>query len=194
MQYIRADRLHFDPRPQISRIFVEGFYPWISRFSKDKDKLTEIFTHVFLLENFYLAVENETVTSMTACTKGVAPIKFDRRIFVKILGFFRGNFMYFVLNRYMVRNGYPFPLGRDTGSVEFVATAPDFRGRGIAGGLITFVMEETPYEEYILEVADTNSAAMHLYEKLGFKEIKRVKAPRRSGVNFFIYMRRQANA
>jgi ribosomal protein S18 acetylase RimI-like enzyme len=75
------------------------------------------------------------------------------------------------------------------GSIEFVATSPDFRRQGAGFALLSYIMEETPYETYVLEVADTNTNAIGLYEKLGFREMKRIKAPRGSGVNFFIYMR-----
>jgi len=191
MAFICAEQLDFDPRPQLSYVFVEGFYDWVKHFCKDKNKLVKVFAHIFTLKYFYVALEGERITAMTACTQGFAPISLQRDVFTKELGFIRGNFTYFILKRHMVRNSYPFSLGRTTGTIEFVATSPDYRGKGIAGGLITFVMEANPYSAYVLEVADTNVGAVHLYEKLGFKEIRRNKAPKRSGVNFFIYMRKE---
>jgi len=85
-------------------------------------------TIAHILEYFYAACEEENIAAMTGCTQGFAPIALERKIFVRHLGFFRGN---------------------------------------------------------------NNTAAVHLYEKLGFKEIKRVKAPKGSGVNFFLYMRKE---
>ena len=190
MQHIRSDKLTFDPRPQLSRIFVEGFYTWIKNFHTDKDKLTAAFIHVFDLTHFYVTLDGENIAGMVACTQGYAPIALDRHVFAKELGFFRGNFAYYMLKRHMVRNAYPFSLGSQTGSIEFVATSPDYRNRGIARGLITHTMQVNPYNSYVLEVADTNESAVSVYTKLGFKEIKRVKAPRNSGVNFFLYMRK----
>ncbi|MCL2224367.1 MAG: GNAT family N-acetyltransferase [Defluviitaleaceae bacterium] len=190
MTFTRTDKLTFNIRGQLSRVFVEGFYDWIKHFCKDKDKLTQAFEHVFTLEYFYVALQGETVAAMAACTQGFSPIKLERREFVKALGFIRGNIAYFMLRRHMVRNSYPFAMSKTTGSVEFVATAPKFRNQGLGYELLSFIMEENPYDAYILEVADTNKNAVRLYEKLGFAEIKRVQAPKRSGVNFFIYMRR----
>jgi len=189
MKFIRTDKLTFDPREQLSRVFVEGFYEWLKPFSKDKDKLTAVFAHVFKLENFYAAVDGEKITAMAACTQGYSPIKLNRKEFVRVLGFVRGNISHFILKRHMIRNAYPFNLSKKTGSIEFVATAPDFRKQGLGFKLLSFIMEETPYDAYILEVADINTNAVCLYEKLGFKEMKRMKAVKRSGVNFFIYMR-----
>ena len=193
MTHTRADKVIHDIKPELSRVFVEGFYTWIRHFHKDKDKLVEAFTHIFDLKYFYVAIEDGEVAGMVACTQGYAPISLQRKKFTDVLGFFRGNFAYFMLKRHMVRNAYPFNLSRTTGSIEFVATAPQHRNKGIAHDLILYVMKENPYDSYVLEVADTNAGAVHLYEKLGFKEIKRMKAPnpKRSGVNNFLYMRRE---
>jgi ribosomal protein S18 acetylase RimI-like enzyme len=128
---------------------------------------------------------------MAACTQGFSPITLQRREFVRVLGFFRGNVTHFMLRRHMIRNEYPFKKRKKTGSIEFVATAPDFRNQGLGFGLLTYIMEENPYDAYVLEVADTNEHAVKLYDKLGFKEIKRMPAPKKSGVNFFVYKRKE---
>ena len=192
--FTRSDKLPFDPRPQLSRVFVEGFYDWIKYFHKDKYKLINAFIHVFDLQYFYVLVDEsggeKTIAGMVACTQGYAPIALDRKIFARELGFFRGNFAHFMLKRHMVRNAYPFSLGAKTGSIEFVATSPDYRGQGIARDLITYAMKQHDYDSYVLEVADNNKAAVSVYTNLGFKEIKRVKGPRNSGVDFFLYMRK----
>ena len=52
--------------------------------------------------------------------------------------------------------------------------------------MIRHILEDTPYEAYLIEeVADTNIPAMKLYSKLGFEEYKRrqipMKGQRRSG-------------
>ena len=189
--FLSAKDVGCELHPQMSRVFVEGFYDWIKHFCKDKQKLTDAFTHVFDMKYFYVAMDGEKVAAMVACTQGNSPITLDRKVFTKQLGLIRGNFAYYMLNRHMVRNSYPFALSRTTGSIEFVATAPEYRNRGIAGGLITHAMSSSPYDSHILEVADTNKGAVHLYSKLGFKEIKRVPAPnpKRTGVDFFLYMR-----
>ncbi|MCL2373342.1 MAG: GNAT family N-acetyltransferase [Defluviitaleaceae bacterium] len=195
MTNIRANKVSFDIKPELSRVFVGGFYTWLRHFHKDKDKLVEAFQHIFDLQYFYVALDGGEVAAMVACTQGYAPIALQRREFTGVLGFLRGNIAYHMLKRHMVRNAYPFKLGRSTGSIEFVATAPEHRNKGIAHDLILYVMGQNPYDSYVLEVADTNAGAVHLYQKLGFREIKRVKAPnpKRSGVNNFLYMRRDMN-
>ena len=45
------------------------------------------------------------------------------------------------------------------------------------------------YNEYILEVVDANTSAIRLYEKLGYVEFARKPAPKKSGFNYFVYMK-----
>ena len=193
MEYIKADTLPFDPRPALSRIFVEGFYPWIKHFSRDREQLVAAFTHTFNLRYFYVAMENDEIVAMTACTDGSAPVFLDRKIFIHTMGLLRGYYTYYVLGRYIRYSGYPFTLTSTTGSIEYVATLEAYRGRGVAWGLLSHIMTVESYNAYVLEVADTNATAIRLYERLGFREIDRQKAPRKhnGGINYFLYMRRE---
>jgi len=190
MNYARANNLDFDPRPQLSRIFVEGFYIWLKSVNKDKAKLTRLFTHMFDLSLFYVAYENGQIAAMAACTGGLSPVKLDRKQFTQVLGWLRGIISYVILKRHMMNNNPPFTLSPETGLIEFVATAPEYVRKGYCRALLSYVMDSQPFDAYMLEVAENNFGAMALYEKLGFKEIKRVSAPKRSGVGAYVYMRR----
>lgn len=191
MEYLKASELSFDPRPQMSRIFVEGFYTHgLKHFSKDKAKLAKALAHIFDLNSFYVAVENEEIMALIGCTaKKPPPIKLDKKILTQELGFIRGRFAYWGLNKFMVNHKYPFELSPRTGSIEFVATASEHRGKGVAFGLLSHVMEISPYPEYVLEVIDNNTTAIRLYEKLGYSEFMRTPAPKGSGFKHFIYMK-----
>lgn len=191
MEFIKADKLPFDPRPQMGEIFTEGFYQWLKYFSKDKGKLSRALTHIFKPEYFFAAVENGEIMAITACTdRKTPPIKLDKKELCQNLGFIGGRITFVLLNKYLVNNPYPFELSPQTGSIEFVATAPKYRGKGAAYGLISHIMETFPYDVYVLEVADNNTAAVRLYEKLGFVTFKQVKAHKRGGFDYFLYMRR----
>jgi ribosomal protein S18 acetylase RimI-like enzyme len=50
------------------------------------------------------------------------------------------------------------------GLIEFVATSDRYRGQGVATTIINHIINTTPYKEYALEVADTNTNAVKLYE------------------------------
>jgi len=192
MEYLKAGSLHFDPRPQMSRIFAEGFYEHgFKHFSKDKDKLARATEHIFLLDSFYVAVDSgETIMAIVGCTdKKPPPIKLDRKILQRELGFSRGGLAFWGINKFSVNHEYPFEMPPQTGSIEFVATAPEHMGKGVAFGLLSHVMEAEPFSDYVLEVIDTNTPAIRLYEKLGFKEFMKTPSPKRSGFNNFVYMR-----
>ena len=192
MEIIKASQLDFDPKPQMSRIFVEGFYTWIRHISKDREKLIEVFAHMFDLQRFFVAVKDRQVAAIAACTGGVSPVSLCREVFAKVLGPVRGNISYWRLRRHMMHNSLPFTISPKTGVIEFVATAPEYRNQGIGHALISYMIENLPHDSYMLEVADTNTTAKRLYERLGFKELKRVAASKRSGAGAFVYMRYSA--
>jgi len=195
MRFVKAAELPFDASSQVSGIFVDGFYDQgIKHFSKDKGKLARALAHMFLLDRFYVAVEGQEVLAIVGVThKKPPPIKLDKGVLVKELGFLRGRIAYWGLNRFTYNHTYPFDMGEEAASIEYVATAEAHRGKGIAFGLLNHVMESLAYGEYILEVVDTNPSAIRLYEKLGFTEFTRTPSPlpaKRTGFNYFIYMKR----
>ena len=190
MEYIRADQLPFDPRPQMSMIFADGFYMWLRFFSKDKAKLARAFAHIFDLSHFYVAIQDGEVAALVSSTAGnISQIKLDKKTLYRELGCIRGHIAYAALTKNLVNHVYPFELPPQTGTIEFVATAPAFRGKGVAQGLIAHVMENMPYAEYMLEVADNNDTALRLYEKLGFIAFMRTSAPIGSGFKHYVYMK-----
>jgi ribosomal protein S18 acetylase RimI-like enzyme len=195
MEFVKADQLNFNPRPRMSRIFTEGFYQWLHYFSTDKEQLAQAFEHIFDLSRFFTAVHNNEIAAISACTDGkTPPVQLEKKILRRTLGLIRGSIAYTMLKKHLVEHSYPFELSPRTGSIEFVAAAPEYRGQGAAHGLIAHIMNVMPCTEYVLEVADTNTAAVRLYEKLGFREFKRVQNPaaKNSGFNFFVYMKTEA--
>jgi len=195
VKFIKASEAAFDPRPQMGKIFAEGFYDHgLKYFAKDKTKLARAMAHIFDLESFYLAVEGEAILALIGCTnKKPPPIAMDKAVLVRELGFLAGRVTYRMLNKHLVNHTYPFELMPGTGSIEFVATAAQHRGKGAAHDLLAHVMEISPYNEYVLEVMDVNTPAIRLYEKLGYAEFTRTPAPKFSGFAHFVYMKKKMN-
>ncbi|WP_318249200.1 hypothetical protein [Lederbergia galactosidilytica] len=70
---VKADKVvDIDLRKQMSKIFAEGFSQWLDYFSKDKYKIARAFAHMFVLDQFYVAIANDKVAGMAACTDGKA--------------------------------------------------------------------------------------------------------------------------
>lgn len=62
----------------------------------------------------------------------------------------------------------------DEADITNVCTAPEARGKGVATGMMTALMEEGRSRgvvEFFLEVRESNTPARGLYTKLGFEEI-----------------------
>ncbi|MCG7345484.1 GNAT family N-acetyltransferase [Sporosarcina sp. ACRSL] len=190
---VKADKVDFDVRKQMSEIFSEGFSQWLVFFSKDKNKIAKAFAHMFVLNQFYVAIVNNKIAGMTACTDGVdRSVRLNKKELRKHLGFFKGSMAWIFLKKEFEAPFEEFPP--NTGSIEFVGTALEFRGQGAASQIIKHIIENTPYSDYIIEeVADTNTSAMNLYNKLGFEEYKRKPvseiSAKKIGINNFLSLK-----
>lgn len=177
---------------KICEIFMEGFRQHFTYFSKDTNKLIRAFEHSFNLDVFYVAIINGEAAGITACTNGIeGSVIFNRKELVRHLGFYKGNIAYFAMKKAF---GEPsVKIGEGIASVEFVATASKYRGQGVATAIMKYLLALPQYKEYVLsEVADNNTNALRLYEKLGYKEFTRKKLKkmetRVSGIHYYISM------
>lgn len=192
IHYINAAKLDFDPRPQMSMLYVEGFMQFFKMLLLDKKIIAKAFSHAFNLQNFYVAVENNEVVAMAGCTNGESPARFDKEICCKELGSFRGWIVYKMFTKFIVNHKFPFDFSPDMGRIDLVATAPAFRGKGIMHNLLNHIIEDAPYEEFVLDVLADNPKAISLYKSLGFEALHTVKMPFlvRLIIKDFIYMKR----
>ncbi|WP_068775027.1 GNAT family N-acetyltransferase [Paenibacillus sp. FJAT-26967] len=190
---VRADQAEFDVRQGMSTIFAEGFTQWLGFFSQDPEKIAAAFAHMFVLDQFYVALYQGQVVGMVACTDGISlSVKLDKKELRKHFGFYKGTIAGIFLKKEF-ETAFVQPLN-GAGSIEFVGTAADFRGQGVASQLILHILNHTPYEAYLIEeVADTNIPAMKLYLKLGFEEYKRrqipIKQAKKIGINYSVSLR-----
>lgn len=192
MEIIKLSECGVARRKDASRIFVDGFYTWLKVFSKDKNKLILAMEHIFNSQLFYVSVINDEIAAIAACCDNSSQsVALDKSQFVKYLGSLRGSLAYKMLNREFIAKQCPFDVTDEMATIEFVATSQKYRGKGCATELIKFITDNQPYSAYALEVADTNTIALSLYEKLGFKEFMRVKEKhsKRAGLEHYIYMR-----
>lgn len=188
-----TDLTETDVRKQMGEIFAEGFTQWLGYFSKDKYVIAKAFNHMFILDQFYVAIANGEIAGIAACTDGKSPsVRLDKKELRKHLGFLKGSLASIFLKKDFEATYDDFPP--NTGSIEFVGTAPKFRGQGVASQIIQHIIENTPYDRYVIEeVADTNIPAMRLYKKLGFEEYKRKPMPKKvakkNGINSLVSLK-----
>ncbi|MDR1894847.1 MAG: GNAT family N-acetyltransferase [Spirochaetales bacterium] len=193
----RANEIEKGIREKISEIFVQGFGKDLRFFSKDYNILKKALAHIFVLDLFYIALANNEIAGIMACTNmKTFCIQHDKKTFIKHLGLIKGISADMVFKNYFQKYPkYPVETNEKTASVEFVATSEKYRGQGIASAIMRHLWTFPEYNEYILEVADTNIPAVKLYEKLGYKEIyrKKQKFSKYAGINYLIYMKYSKN-
>src|SRR5690625_4168932 len=189
----KANETDLDVRKQMGEIFAEGFTQWLGYFSKDKNVIAKAFAHMFILDQFYVAIKNGEIAGVAACTDGKSfSVRLNKKELKSHLGFFKGSMAGIFLKKEFEAPYEDFPP--NTGSIEFVGTAPKFRGQGVASQIIEHIIENTPYNDFVIdEVADTNIPAKRLYEKLGFEEYRRKPMPekmaKRNGINHLLSLK-----
>ncbi|UOQ86246.1 GNAT family N-acetyltransferase [Gracilibacillus salinarum] len=190
IEIVRASDLGEVYRKRISEIFVDGFGHELTFFTQDKQRLAQALEHMFNLNVFYCALVEGEMAGITACTDSFEQsVTLDKRKIMKHLGLFKGMIAYKFLKPEFEKQ--PVLTGSKLASVEFVATASAYRKKGIATALLQYVQKLSPYQQYILEVANVNLRAIQLYQQLGFKEFKRIKPKhsKKSGIDYLIYMK-----
>jgi len=195
MEIRRAIDLGDGTREKISEIFVDGFFGDLKVFSKDKGKLARACAHMFVLRYFYVAVVDGEIVGIIACVdKDSYCVQFDRRMLVRHLGFFRGLFTSFGFKYFGHEPKYPpeAKVDEKTASIEFVVTGSRFKKRGVATAILEHLHSLPEYNDYVLEVKDTNLAAVELYKKMGYEEVHRKKFrwAKRADFEYFVYMKR----
>ena len=97
---IRADRVQGDIREQMAAIFAEGFSQWLIYFSKDPQVIAQAFAHMFVLDQFYVAMSGDKVAGFVGCTDCVAKsVQLDAKQLRKHLGLVKGSIAAIVLKK-----------------------------------------------------------------------------------------------
>ncbi len=175
----------------ISEIFIDGFGQHFTTFAKDPQRLVDAFAHTFVLDLFYLARVDGEPAGIAACTDGIQRcVESDAATMRRRLGLIRGSFAHWVFaSQFSQSIADPAP---GQGSIEFVATSARHRGQGVATALLSWLHDQPQYNSFVLsEVADTNTAALSVYQRLGYVEYLRkpVRHGRISGINTYVSLR-----
>ena len=137
---IRADKASIDVRNQMSQIFADGFTQWLGYFSKDKNVIAKAFEHIFVLDQFYVATVENKIAGMAACTDcKTLSVRLNKKELRKYLGFAKGSIAGIVLKKEFEAPFENPPA--DTGSIEYVGTASEFRGKGVASQIIKYIFD-----------------------------------------------------
>ena len=151
-------------------IFVEGFYNIFSSISKDKEKLHKLFKHSLDRTMTYAYLQDgEAVGFLGLADHQKRPLKLNKEVFLEIIPGFAGKMTYKTMSMVMEKLNVVNP--QDI-YIDYLATCPKHRSKGIGSQLIKFVSETLGYKHIELEVFSKNPRAKSLYEREGFKVIK----------------------
>ncbi|BAB04707.1 GNAT family N-acetyltransferase [Halalkalibacterium halodurans] len=160
-------------RQQTAAVFVDGYFQDLSFLSKDRKKLIDAFAQMICSDVFYLATLDEEIVGILACSSNqMRAMSIDQTILRQSFGYVKGSIAYHFMKDELNKQ---LPYDHDTGYIECVATTKKARGKGVSTTLFRYVLENAPYQHYVLEVVDTNENAYRLYKKLGFTEFERKK-------------------
>lgn len=187
----RGDELGEGYRRRITEVYVRAFADDFVAFSRDTTRLADAFEHMLLLERFYVALIDGEPVGLASLTEGPQQL-FDPRWgeFRRHLGLVRGLLCYTVIRTWFMKPSAAAAPGR--GEIGFVATEPEYQGRGVATTLLRHLLALPGLHEYVLEdIKDTNTPALAVYTKLGFTEYTRraVRGAQRAGFTELLSMK-----
>jgi ribosomal protein S18 acetylase RimI-like enzyme len=174
---------------QSVEVFVEGFYFTLKSLSKDKEKLHKLFKNSFDYNMTYACLQDgEAVGFVGLANDQKRPTKLDKEIFIEIMGGFAKKLSYKAASAGFER---PKAIGPQDIYIDYIATSPEHRSKGIGTQLIEFVRDTLDSKHIELETYAKNTRAIALYERLGFKvtRVKKSFIMRLKGFGNMVYMR-----
>jgi len=182
------DDRHLD---QTVQLFIDGFFKEMGdKLSINLQTLANAVKPSFKKDHYYVCLLDDKVMGLLAVSSNKSRSHaFDKKTIRRGLGFFKGSLIYSILNEELQK---PLDLPEKQCNIESVTTGVEARGKGVASKLINHVIDNLDYEEFVLDVIDSNVNAIRLYEKLGFAVYKRKKESflaRMAGMNERLYMK-----
>ncbi|WP_165350382.1 GNAT family N-acetyltransferase [Xylanimonas protaetiae] len=181
-----------DRRAEVARVFAAAYATDLATISRDTERWAAALAPAFVADVCFVALDGDAVVGVAACSHGTTrALRLDPRALRRHLGVVRGTFASLAMGR-TFHHRLPYPAS--TGYVECVATDPAARGRGVATTLMDH-LHALPYDDFVLEVTDTNERARALYTRLGYTEHhrRRSRLPWLTGYREALYLTRAGN-
>ncbi|GEC87836.1 MULTISPECIES: GNAT family N-acetyltransferase [Brevibacillus] len=158
---------------EAANVFIDSYPEMMTLLSRDRAVLVDFMKPSFATELYYAALWNGKVIGIMAySTMAQRPLCFDKKRMQKAFGTFKG-WVYYCFFSWHFHS--PLAVHLDECFIESVATSPESRGKGVATALLNYFFEHLPYRDFHLEVVDTNTNAIRLYQKHGFTIVKSKK-------------------
>lgn len=109
---------------------------------------------------------------------------------VSVFGPVKGKILAWQLGKML---SIPAVKGDRSGYVDFIATSPEYRRKGVGGQLLKFAEAGLDFDELYLDVLKDNLPAVSLYEKMGYRTetMKRSILMRLAGIKAMYIMKKK---
>src|SRR5690625_1432 len=125
---VKANKVDLDVRKEMGEIFAEGFTQWLGYFSNDKSIIAKAFAHMFILDQFYVAIKTSEIAGVAACTDGKSlSVRLNIKELRSHLGFIKGSMAGIFLKKEFEAHYENFPP--NNGSIEIVENDTTLRGQ-----------------------------------------------------------------
>lgn len=176
-------------RVGIAETFIEAFYETSNLFANQNKRF--FLSQPIHPDRFRVALAEDRVVGIVGIAEeGRYPISVFKKLLKKEFGFIKGSLAANVLSSEFYR---PKTFRPQEGHLLFVGVREEFRGQGIAKEMLKKIFEEESFKLYSLDVVSGNEKVIPLYEKAGFKIIKKdsSKNSRRPGIKFRYLMEKK---
>ena len=175
-------------RDAIAALIVHAFSKHFSRLDKSPARIAGAIGSSLMVDHCFVAEQQDVAGVIITSSPNSHAFHIDKKAFTTRYGWFKGGLAaYFIKREFQPKVA----LTGEAMYIEIVAVDERARGRGVASAMLRHLFSHTDGAEYYLEVIDTNEAAIHLYQKLGFVEVSRKKErlARMTGFKYRIIMK-----
>lgn len=181
----RLNELSFDRTEEVAQFMLKEFKSVLNSICKQDEALVRLLHHAIEEEQCFVALDNGKIIGMVGVSTPVkGALEVSLKETQKFLGLIDGLKFYFTMVKTGVRL-QPYQIYINTLAVDEM-----YRRHKVATRLLEECMQKSCATEYLLDVLDVNTAAIRLYESMGFKVFKRKKQlfAKQAGFNEWLYM------
>ena len=176
---------------QTAALLVDSFYSMFKGITKERELLQRLFTPCMQLDLIYVLLKEDRVAGLIAVSDSRRrAIVINEETCVSVFGPVKGKILAWQLGKML---SIPAVKGDRSGYVDFIATSPEYRRKGVGGQLLTFAEAGLDFDELYLDVLKDNLPAVSLYEKMGYRteSLKKSILMRLAGIKAMYIMKKK---
>ena len=176
---------------QTAALLVDSFFSMFKGITKERELLQRLFTPCMQLDLIYVLLKDDRAAGLIAVSDSRRrAIVMKEETCVSVFGPVKGKILAWQLGKML---SIPAVKGDRSGYVDFIATSPEYRRKGVGGQLLTFAEAGLDFDELYLDVLKDNLPAVSLYEKMGYRTetLKKSILMRLAGIKAMYIMKKK---